>query len=261
MAGVTSLLYDPRTVGQSDGTPRNDINAYKQIEDCSDALTFLASQKIVDPLRVGLWGVSLGGAVSLCCAALDPRAQFVISICPILECTFEENKLPVLLAKSAQDREAQMKGNPPFYHRMFQETGQLTGGFSSVRGTREMALRILGMSTLGSPDSDSNQETSISLNSLNRITMQTTYRTMMWNPLPILKYLNSTPVLYVVPELDEFIPAEVQLKHFENLQAPKQLLVEKQCGHTEIFEREGIQDLLDKQAQFVRNALEGQVES
>jgi alpha/beta superfamily hydrolase len=64
-AGITALIYDPRSVGQSDGTPRNDINPLKQVEDYSDALTFLGSLKSVDQNRMAIWGISLSGAVQL----------------------------------------------------------------------------------------------------------------------------------------------------------------------------------------------------
>jgi hypothetical protein len=37
--GVTALVYDARTLGQSDGLPRNDLDPQKIAEDNHDAVT------------------------------------------------------------------------------------------------------------------------------------------------------------------------------------------------------------------------------
>jgi alpha/beta superfamily hydrolase len=82
-AGITALLFDPRGVGRSDGTPRNNINPFQQVDDLSDALAYLSSCSSVDPrLGVGLWGFSLGAAIAMATGAVDPRAKFVVAVCP-----------------------------------------------------------------------------------------------------------------------------------------------------------------------------------
>ncbi|KAK2034869.1 hypothetical protein LX32DRAFT_689115 [Colletotrichum zoysiae] len=43
-AGFTILSIDPRSIGASVGTPRNEYNTTKNIEDYHDALTFLKTQ-------------------------------------------------------------------------------------------------------------------------------------------------------------------------------------------------------------------------
>lgn len=43
--GLTVLVYDPRTVGESDGEPRSDLDQRKLIEDMHDAVTVR-----IDPL-------------------------------------------------------------------------------------------------------------------------------------------------------------------------------------------------------------------
>lgn len=42
--GVTALVYDARTLGQSDGLPRNDIDPQKMAEDNHDAVTVSLSR-------------------------------------------------------------------------------------------------------------------------------------------------------------------------------------------------------------------------
>ena len=55
--GITALTFDPRTTGKSDGQPRNEIDPFKQIEDLSDALSFLSNLPSVDPGKMGFWGM------------------------------------------------------------------------------------------------------------------------------------------------------------------------------------------------------------
>lgn len=112
--GVTALVYDPRTLGVSDGLPRNDIYPAKQAEDYSDALTFLSSLPMVDPERIAFWGMSFSATIALCAGALDKRAKLVIAICPLLNFEYTPDKFPKVLAKSMKDRESQIMGNEPF---------------------------------------------------------------------------------------------------------------------------------------------------
>lgn len=116
-AHITALVYDPRTLGLSDGTPRNDIDPIKQVSDYSDALTFLRSGAVphVDPHQVGVWGFSFSGVVALCAASLDPRVRFCVAICPLLNLEYEAAKFPKVLAKVMRDRESQLAGNAPLY--------------------------------------------------------------------------------------------------------------------------------------------------
>lgn len=83
LLGITALIYDPRSPGTSEGTPRNEIDPMKQVEDYSDAFTFLSTLLVVDSDRIGFWGMSFSGTIALCAAALDKRAKFVIAICPL----------------------------------------------------------------------------------------------------------------------------------------------------------------------------------
>lgn len=112
-AGITALIYNPRTTGLSDGMPRNDIDPMKQVENYSDALTFLAHHPMVDRNRMASSGVSFAGTVSLCAASLDKRAKLFIAVCPMTRVEYIPELLPKVLEKCMKDRESQLKGKPP----------------------------------------------------------------------------------------------------------------------------------------------------
>lgn len=114
-AGITVLVYDPRTLGLSDGLPRNDIDPARQTSDYSDAITFVRSLPGVNPSRVGVWGMSFSGVIALSAAALDPRIRFCIAVCPLLNLEYENSIFPRVLAKLQQDRESILSGNQPLY--------------------------------------------------------------------------------------------------------------------------------------------------
>ncbi|PPU97997.1 alpha/beta fold hydrolase [Xanthomonas hyacinthi] len=81
-AGLAVLVYDQRGFGDSDGLPRQEIDPWRQVEDCRHALTFAAACAGIDPARIGLWGTSYSGAHALQVAATDRRVKAVVAQVP-----------------------------------------------------------------------------------------------------------------------------------------------------------------------------------
>lgn len=88
-AGVAALIFDYRHFGESDGTPRQHIDPWKQIADyrsAIDAVSYLDGfAGEVDPERIGIWGISYSGGHVLAVAALDPRVKAAVSQIPVIE--------------------------------------------------------------------------------------------------------------------------------------------------------------------------------
>jgi hypothetical protein len=80
-AGITSLTFDYRRFGRSEGE-RGKLVPSDQVDDIRNAVTFLSGLPGVDPARIGLWGTSFGGANVLVAGAIDPRVKAVISQVP-----------------------------------------------------------------------------------------------------------------------------------------------------------------------------------
>jgi pimeloyl-ACP methyl ester carboxylesterase len=87
--GIATLLFDYRHSGASDGEPRQHLDPWKQIADyrsAIDAVTLLDEYaELIDPTRVGIWGISYSGGHVLAVAALDPRVRCVVSQIPVIE--------------------------------------------------------------------------------------------------------------------------------------------------------------------------------
>ncbi|MEU6713973.1 alpha/beta fold hydrolase [Nonomuraea sp. NPDC046802] len=77
-AGFVVLAIDYRTVGSSEGEPRGLDYPERQVEDFRSAISYLQSRPQVEPERIGLWGVSIGGSIAAQAAVLDRRAKAVV---------------------------------------------------------------------------------------------------------------------------------------------------------------------------------------
>jgi len=84
--GYVTLTFDYRFLGESGGEPRRQIIPLSQIEDIRNAVTFLQHQPEIDPERLGLLGVSLGGANVSYAAGVEERVKATVSVCGIGDC-------------------------------------------------------------------------------------------------------------------------------------------------------------------------------
>lgn len=77
--GVTTLAFDHRGFGESEGRRAHEDSQGK-LADLRAAAGFLAAHPAVDPNRIGVVGVCLGGGYALRAAATDPRLRAVVGI-------------------------------------------------------------------------------------------------------------------------------------------------------------------------------------
>ena len=246
-AGVTALIYDPRTLGTSDGLPRNNIDPMKQTEDYSDALDFLMSQPTVDPARIGFWGMSFSGTVSSCAAALDKRARFLITVCP-MSVFYEEASMRKALGHSLRDRHSQLKGNPAYSLPPFTKDGMNLAGMAS-RGGKEIYEYLGHAKERAAPTYD------------HKTTMQTYYKVAMWQPHALLKLVAPTPVLMLVPELDTCALPHEQMAMFEQFTGPKRMHVASGKGHLDVLTGQDADMLQGLQHEFIWDVLGGKMGS
>lgn len=240
-AGVTALIYDPRSIGLSDGSPRNEIDPMKQVEDYSDALTFLTTVPIVNSSQLGSWGMSFSGTVASCAAALDRRIKFLITICPSMK--FPEERREKILAKAIKDRISQAKGNPSFsvapYGRSRDNADVM------IFGGKQEAYEFTKIA--GAPNFE------------NRINFQSAYKAAMWQPQGLMPYVSPTPVMMLIPENDSISKPEDQRALFEGFQGPKRLHVADGKDHLEVFTGDKADVFMQQQIDFIKDVLDGKL--
>jgi pimeloyl-ACP methyl ester carboxylesterase len=246
-AGISVLQFDPRNTGTSDGTPRNEIDPMKQVEDLSDALTFLGTQPEADATNLGLWGFSFGGTVSLCAAALDKRAKFVVAVCPLSDLDFEPGKQLKVLARAIKDRESQLLGNAPFSIPVLNANGENPVGFGHGIDKERYAKLIHAGHQLAP-------------NHVNRVTLQTYYKMVMWQPFPLWLLLSPVQVMFVTGELDQMSYPELQKSRFEELSCTKRIYLRETAGHEDIMSGEHLIPVVHAQIQFIGDVFAGTVQ-
>jgi pimeloyl-ACP methyl ester carboxylesterase len=239
-AGITALTYDPRCTGISDGTPRQELDPQQQVSDYSDALTFLATQPMVDPGRIAFWGYSFAGMIVLCAAALDKRARQVISVCPLTEYSFSGKKGKVL-AKAMKDRASQTGGNPPFCLPILTESGESPAGFGGA--TEPENYRLIKDAHRSAPTYQ------------NKATIQTYYKIAMWQPFGLVPMVAPTPCFMLTPANDRISPAEEQTKLFQSIRGAKRHHIEPGKGHMDILAGESFPKLMAMQVDFLKERL------
>jgi uncharacterized protein len=79
-AGYAVLTFDPRTFGESGGEPRCYYDPAQIIGDYANAVSYLLTRDDVDPDRIALVGVCMGGGYAISTAARDKRVAAVVSV-------------------------------------------------------------------------------------------------------------------------------------------------------------------------------------
>ncbi len=77
--GVAVLVYDKRGMGASEGK-HTLLDLEQQARDAAAAWQSLRRDQRIDPLRIGFWGYSIGGAATLRAAELVEEPAFVIGL-------------------------------------------------------------------------------------------------------------------------------------------------------------------------------------
>jgi len=77
--GYAALAFDQRGFGKSEGIRARNI-PMEQVRDIRNAITFLQQQPQVNPVRIGLYGTSFGGANVVYTAAIDERVKCTVAV-------------------------------------------------------------------------------------------------------------------------------------------------------------------------------------
>ena len=93
--GFLTLQFDSRGCGGSEAQKGRMMCATEWIEDAANAVSYAASLGEVDESRIGFTGCSMGGAVTVCMAALDARVKCAVAMAPVADgrAVLEENWL------------------------------------------------------------------------------------------------------------------------------------------------------------------------
>jgi len=209
-AGIAAMSFDYRNFGDSDGAPREEVDHPGQVEDFRNAITFGAMLSEVDPVRIGLWGTSLGGRNVLAATALDARVKCVLSQVPALlnpsdallagAMAFTGGDVARFRRELAEERTNRAQGKAPRYFE-FDNSDPTTEYHEHFSRFGEAELR----------------------NWKKRMTFSSYDPSLATDITPLLKLITPRPLLLLLTDKDYLFPG--QMVAYQTLPEPKSLLI------------------------------------
>jgi fermentation-respiration switch protein FrsA (DUF1100 family) len=220
--GFVSLTMDFRGFGESEGV-RGEVIPYLQIYDASNAISYLQSRPEVNPDKIALLGVSLGGGEVAYIAARDRRVKCVASMVLVgdgerrMRRFRTEQEWETLMQKVQEDRiNRVLTGKSKDFH------GFLNEGTDSV---------LIMPPDLSSSLKDAEQ---VEKEKGNRTTLATVDGWLGYKPEEIIDKVSPTPILFVQAEKDELEADDADIL-YRKAKEPKKLFTLEGGVHFDVY--------------------------
>ena len=220
--GFVSLTMDFRGFGQSEGV-RGEVIPYLQIYDASNAISYLQSRPEVDPDKIAILGVSLGGGEVAYIAARDRRVKAVASMVLVgdgvrrMRKFRTEEQWQTLMQKVQEDRiNRAVTGKSKEFH------GFLKQGTDSV---------LIMPPDLSSSLKEAEQ---VEEEKGNSTTLATVDGWLGYKPEEIIDKVSPTPILFVQAEKDELEADDADIL-YRKAKEPKKLFTLKDGVHFDVY--------------------------
>ena len=241
-AGFVSLTMDFRGFGESEGV-RGEVIPYLQIYDASNAISYLQSRPEVNPDKIAVLGVSLGGGEVAYIAARDRRVKAVASMVLVgdgerrMRRFRTEQQWETLMQKVQEDRiNRVLTGKSKDFH------GFLNEGTDSV---------LIMPPDLSSSLKEAEQ---VEKEKGNRSTLATVDGWLDYKPEEIIDKVAPTPILFVQAEKDE-LEADDADRMYAKAKEPKKLFTLKDGVHFDVYGKrtdEAMKPVLEWFKQYVQ---------
>ena len=220
--GFVSLTMDFRGFGESEGV-RGEVIPYLQIYDASNAISYLQSRPEVNPDKIAILGVSLGGGEVAYIAARDRRVKAVASMVLVgdgvrrMRKFRSEEQWQTLMQKVQEDRiNRAVTGKSKEFH------GFLKAGTDSV---------LIMPPDLTSSLKEAEQ---VEDDKGNSTTLATVDGWLAYKPEEIIDKVSPTPILFVQAEKDELEADDANIL-YRKAKEPKKLFTLKDGVHFDVY--------------------------
>ena len=220
--GFVSLTMDFRGFGQSEGV-RGEVIPYLQIYDASNAISYLQSRPEVNPDKIAILGVSLGGGEVAYIAARDRRVKAVASMVLVgdgvrrMRKFRSEEQWQTLMQKVQEDRI-----NRAVTGKSKEFRGFLKSGTDSV---------LIMPPDLTSSLKEAEQ---VEDDKGNSTTLATVDGWLGYKPEEIIDKVSPTPILFVQAEKDELEADDADIL-YRKAKEPKKLFTLKDGVHFDVY--------------------------
>ncbi|MGF6600772.1 fermentation-respiration switch protein FrsA (DUF1100 family) [Paraburkholderia sp. GAS448] len=211
-AGFVVLLHDHRGFGASEGTPRHDIDPWRQIADWRRAISYLETLDVVDAKRIGLWGTSYAGGHAIVLGATDRRLRCVVAQVPTIS-GYEQGlrRIPpenvaTIEEAFADDDRGQLRGDAPRRQAVVSDDPSVPASYRAKDAIGFYLRPVPG----GAWD--------------NSVTIRSTRAARMYEPAHWISRVSPTPLLMVVATRDTITLTDLELAAYERALQPKRLV-------------------------------------
>lgn len=214
-AGIASLIFDYRGFGGSAGEPRQHLDPHRQVEDYRNAISYIETLDGIDPLRIGVWGISYSGGHSLIVGGVDRRVRAVVSIVPVVDGletmrrahgTMGFRRLSAAVLESRRRR-------------------FLTGEHDYMKHSSTTPdTELCTWPFPGSPPLFEMLRTTEAPNYQNRNTVASAEMLMEYSVEPFVRQLVDTPTLMVLADRDDFTWSDLEIRTFQSIPTPEKAL-------------------------------------
>lgn len=216
-AGYVAMTFDYKGWGESEGA-RSRLAPYSRVMDVQAAMTFLGLQPEVDQSRIGLFGVSYGGATVTWVGAVDQRAQCVVSVVGVgngrrwMTRVRRVDEWYDLIERSEADRER-----------------RATTGKSELVERSEILLPDRKSAELAAAARRNNPA------AVSTIPLEYADDTLGFNAEWVVDKISPRPVLFVTTDNDRLVLPEESEQLYAHAKEPKKLVVLKGYSHYEVY--------------------------
>lgn len=199
----------------------------------------------MDAQKIALWGISFGAAVSACAAAIDRRPKALVMVCPHFSYV-QPHRADRAYAMLIKDRVSQLHGNQPYSLPVFTSRGENILGMGGSGGTGGLeAYNLMKQASEGENP-----------HFRDRVMFQTYHNLAMFRPKEYMNMIR-TPVLMVIPELDNISPPQEQREAFARIESPKTEFCAKDKGHLDILTGQTSKELVTAMVELLRVEMDG----
>ncbi|WYZ40891.1 hypothetical protein EsH8_IV_001232 [Colletotrichum jinshuiense] len=244
-AGITALTYDNRCFGDSEGSPRDEVDPLLQTRDFFDAFYYASTLPEVDATKIVYWGSSMSGGTALMAAAMNKSIAAVIVQVPFISGEWISLKSDSPPDSLLQERAHAIATGTPTKIPSFPESAEhIKTGTSKAVLQDPAALALTDEMTRRG-------ETWSKV-----ATVQSLLNCTMFEPLAFIHRIAPTPLLMVVAEKDITTPSYLQLDAFNRAREPKKLQLFKGQDHFSMYFGEEFEKNVASQIAFLKETLE-----
>ncbi|GAA3339750.1 alpha/beta hydrolase [Amorphoplanes nipponensis] len=234
-AGLITLAFDHRGFGASEGR-RGHEDTQGKLADLRSAVTLLRDRSEVDPDRVGLVGICLGGGYAVTAAATDPRVRAVAGIAGAYNS-------PAFFAGDPAGYRAALRGFIDSYDDHLPAVAP-DGGAAAMAGDEPFAYYGTARSAAATWE--------------NRVTRGSLHALLTFDALGRAALLAETPLLIVHGRRDDYCSPELATRMYDRTPGDKEIVWLDAGEHIDLYDQEPyVSQAVAATAGFLRRTLRG----